>query len=87
MKIDTNLIFQIVIWFWGEILIYIDFLQIRTGNTTVKSDLTAYKYRFEDNAMDNGFIDERNKCFCREGKSFINALNSCTRKIFAIKTE
>lgn len=23
--------------------------------------------------MDNGFIDERNKCFCREGNSFINA--------------
>lgn len=27
--------------------------------------LTAYRYEFEKNAMDNGVVDERNKCFCR----------------------
>lgn len=46
------------------------FLQVRTGNTTIKSDLEAFKYQFEPNAMDNGFVDERNKCFCREGNFF-----------------
>lgn len=47
------------------------FLQIRIGNSTIKSDLEAYKYQFEANAMDNGFVDERNKCFCREGMLYI----------------
>lgn len=29
---------------------------------------------FEDNAMDNGHFDERNKCFCRDGM--------CTWRLF-----
>lgn len=41
---------------------------MRVGNATIKSDLEAYKYQFEANAMDNGYVDERNKCFCLEGK-------------------
>lgn len=43
-------------------------LQVRVGNETVVSGLSAYKYMFEDHAMDNGLVDERNKCFCRNGK-------------------
>lgn len=45
---------------------------MRVGNATIKSDLEAYKYQFEANAMDNGYVDERNKCFCREGKYISN---------------
>lgn len=48
-------------------------LKIQVGNATIKSDLEAYKYHFEENAMDNGEKDERNKCFCREGKFIIFA--------------
>lgn len=46
-------------------------IQVRVDNATIKSDLEAYKYKFEANAMDNGFVDERNKCFCREGMYII----------------
>lgn len=42
--------------------------QVRVGNETIKSNLQAYRYQFEENAMDNGFVDKRNKCFCRDGK-------------------
>lgn len=51
--------------------------QVRVGNETIKSNLKAYKYFFEPNAMDNGLVDERNKCFCRNGKlSFLDKIFS-----------
>lgn len=44
-------------------------LQTRVDNVTyTKSELDAFKYQFEDNAMDNGAVDKRNKCFCRDRK-------------------
>ena len=40
--------------------------------TSMVGDLTAYKYTFEDNALDNGHFDERNKCFCKKGTNLRN---------------
>ncbi|KAJ6648620.1 Scavenger receptor class B member 1 [Pseudolycoriella hygida] len=40
---------------------------VRTGEEKTIGSLTAFKYMFQDNAMDNGHFDERNKCFCRDG--------------------
>lgn len=37
------------------------------GGITKVSKFTAIKYVNEDNAMDNGLIDARNKCYCRRG--------------------
>ncbi|XP_037041969.1 scavenger receptor class B member 1 isoform X2 [Bradysia coprophila] len=39
----------------------------RVGEEKTIGSLTAFKYMFEENAMDNGHFDERNKCFCRDG--------------------
>ncbi|KAM3955586.1 scavenger receptor class B member 1 [Aphomia sociella] len=33
-----------------------------------RSGLTAYKYTFAENMLDNGKYIEENKCFCRQGK-------------------
>lgn len=41
---------------------------VRVENETTVRGLSANKYMFEENAMDNGYFDERNKCFCRDGK-------------------
>lgn len=41
-------------------------LQVKTGESVVKG-LQAYHYNFVNNSLDNGAIDERNKCFCRKG--------------------
>lgn len=30
--------------------------------------MEATKYVFEENSLDNGEINEKNKCFCRNGK-------------------
>lgn len=43
-------------------------LQIRVGNDTIMNGLEASKYVFEENSMDNGEVNEKNKCFCRHGK-------------------
>lgn len=41
-------------------------MQHRVSNVPQQvGKLTAYRYEFEPNAMDNGVFDERNKCFCR----------------------
>ncbi|XP_055853022.1 scavenger receptor class B member 1 isoform X2 [Episyrphus balteatus] len=40
---------------------------IRTGDEVIRRNLAGYKYVFEDNAMDNGEIEEKNKCYCRQG--------------------
>lgn len=34
----------------------------------IKGSLSGYRYVFEDNMLDNGRINEENKCFCRKGK-------------------
>lgn len=36
-------------------------------NDTVRQDLEGYTYTFTPNAMDNGYFDPENKCFCRNG--------------------
>lgn len=59
-------------WQMPSCVLFSFYSQVRVGNETIKSNLQAYRYHFEDNAMDNGFVDERNKCFCRNGK-----LNNC----------
>lgn len=33
----------------------------------IVSDLAARKYVFEENALDNGYYNEKNKCYCRQG--------------------
>lgn len=44
-------------------------IMVRANNQTeTVHGLDAFKYRFEDDALDNGMTDERNKCFCREGQ-------------------
>lgn len=40
---------------------------VRIGDETTVGSLSAYKYMFEENSMDNGVYDERNKCFCKKG--------------------
>lgn len=47
--------------------IFINF-QKRVGEETTSQGLAGVKYMFEDNALDNGAKDERNKCYCREGE-------------------
>lgn len=54
--------------------------QVRVGNETIKSNLQAYRYHFEDNAMDNGFVDKRNKCFCRDGKLNVERMKETVQK-------
>ncbi|XP_022903927.2 scavenger receptor class B member 1-like isoform X1 [Onthophagus taurus] len=39
---------------------------IEKVNETVSSGLRGFVYKFPKNANDNGFYDEKNKCFCRE---------------------
>nr|XP_013100075.1 unnamed protein product [Stomoxys calcitrans] len=33
----------------------------------LKGSLTGYRYIFEENMLDNGRVNEKNKCFCRKG--------------------
>lgn len=33
------------------------------------SGLQSNKYIFEENALDNGHVVEKNKCYCRKGES------------------
>ncbi|XP_055386645.1 scavenger receptor class B member 1 [Condylostylus longicornis] len=40
---------------------------VRDPNEIEVNGFRAYKYSFEENAMDNGEVDERNKCFCKKG--------------------
>lgn len=45
-------------------------LKVPVANSdTVISGLSATKYVFEKDSLDNGFYDKRNKCYCREGMS------------------
>ncbi|GAB0094391.1 scavenger receptor class B member 1 [Sergentomyia squamirostris] len=37
------------------------------GEPTEVSGLTAQRFVFEENALDNGAVDEKNKCYCRQG--------------------
>ncbi|XP_034474104.1 scavenger receptor class B member 1 [Drosophila innubila] len=39
----------------------------RVGEERTFGSLKGYNYVFEDNAFDNGAINEANKCFCRRG--------------------
>ncbi|PSN32018.1 hypothetical protein C0J52_18110 [Blattella germanica] len=39
-----------------------------TGVESSINGLTAYQYKFPKNTLDNGEVDERNKCFCRKGR-------------------
>ncbi|XP_055712746.1 scavenger receptor class B member 1 isoform X2 [Phlebotomus papatasi] len=41
---------------------------VQQGGPTEVSGLTAQKFVFEENALDNGAVEEKNKCFCRQGK-------------------
>ncbi|XP_063700410.1 scavenger receptor class B member 1 [Culicoides brevitarsis] len=41
---------------------------VPTGSTSVIGNLAASKYKFEKNALDNGEINEKNKCFCQNGQ-------------------
>lgn len=36
-----------------------------------ESGLASSKYIFEENALDNGQYEEKNKCFCRKGELII----------------
>ena len=40
--------------------------------------LEATKFMFEENALDNGEVDERNKCYCRDGKCMRRGLIDVT---------
>lgn len=51
--------------------------QVPTGNNTVVNSLAASKYMFEENALDNGEVNEENKCFCRFGKWYKITLLNC----------
>lgn len=47
--------------------------QLRADNERYKvGSLSGYKFIFEENAMDNGRINPKNKCFCRHGKFEMN---------------
>lgn len=48
------------------------------NSDTVISGLSATKYVFEKNSLDNGFYDERNKCYCREGNCLQRGLQDVT---------
>lgn len=52
-------------WIWSP--------QIRDPNGDgEQSGLQSSKYVFEDHALDNGLIKEKNKCYCRKGKGTLN---------------
>lgn len=40
---------------------------VRRSDETRFGSMTGYTYVFENNSMDNGIVDEKNKCFCRKG--------------------
>ncbi|XP_055541325.1 scavenger receptor class B member 1-like isoform X3 [Wyeomyia smithii] len=40
---------------------------VQAGRNYEVDGIQATKFVFEDNALDNGKIDKRNKCFCRQG--------------------
>lgn len=42
---------------------------VRADNEVItKNSLSGYRYVFENNTLDNGRINEKNKCYCRKGK-------------------
>lgn len=61
-------------FFFNCSFIFYNKFQVRVSNETQVSGLSAFKYMFEDHAMDNGLVDERNKCFCRNGEWTIDWL-------------
>lgn len=54
------------------------FQQVRVGEDTVVNGLAATRYEFEQNALDNGEINEKNKCFCRQGECLPRGLIDVT---------
>ena len=52
---------------------------VQTENLTM-SGIKVTKFEIEKNALDNGEIDERNKCYCRDGNCLPNGfidVSSC----------
>ncbi|XP_059617113.1 scavenger receptor class B member 1-like isoform X2 [Phlebotomus argentipes] len=40
---------------------------VQHGEPTEVSGLSAQRFVFEENALDNGAVEEKNKCYCRQG--------------------
>ncbi|XP_058820859.1 lysosome membrane protein 2 isoform X4 [Topomyia yanbarensis] len=53
-------------------------LLVQDGNDFEVSGLQATKFVFEENALDNGEVDTRNKCFCRKGQCLPRGLIDVT---------
>ncbi|XP_058820857.1 scavenger receptor class B member 1 isoform X2 [Topomyia yanbarensis] len=51
---------------------------VQDGNDFEVSGLQATKFVFEENALDNGEVDTRNKCFCRKGQCLPRGLIDVT---------
>ncbi|XP_021699992.1 scavenger receptor class B member 1 isoform X2 [Aedes aegypti] len=51
---------------------------VQTGSNHEVDGLQATKFVFEENALDNGQIDARNKCFCRKGQCLARGLIDVT---------
>ncbi|KAK6644987.1 hypothetical protein RUM43_001263 [Polyplax serrata] len=51
---------------------------VRKGNETSRNGLKGYQYHFQENALDNGAFNEKNKCFCRNGKCLPRGLIDVT---------
>ncbi|XP_055599578.1 scavenger receptor class B member 1-like isoform X2 [Uranotaenia lowii] len=51
---------------------------VQVGNDYNVDGLQATKFVFENNALDNGEINEENKCFCRKGKCLPRGLIDVT---------
>ncbi|XP_062707779.1 lysosome membrane protein 2 isoform X2 [Aedes albopictus] len=51
---------------------------VQAGSKHEVGGIQATKFVFEDNALDNGHIDVRNKCFCRKGECMARGLIDVT---------
>lgn len=43
---------------------------VRNSEEQQFGSMTGYTYVFENNSFDNGFLETKNKCFCRKGIIF-----------------
>ncbi|XP_065094456.1 scavenger receptor class B member 1-like [Ochlerotatus camptorhynchus] len=55
-----------------------DILQVQVGSDYEVDGIQATRFVFEENALDNGHLDVRNKCFCRKGECLTRGLIDVT---------
>lgn len=49
-------------------MFFLNITQVRVGEPETISSLEAYRFMFEENALDNGYYNDRNKCYCKTGE-------------------